>query len=738
MGVADGAKFDPAKRRDLRRAFDAAEANDAAAIVGDVIAVSEDNDLVLPREFGLLTKQAVFALESRRRPAPRCPRRREDRHGRRRARLADIGGSGTSEDQKKYKAVVDALAASSDVGGLQATLTHLLSDAVPQVVSRNVVAHFARAVAPPERLESICSWAVARSSRRSSRSRTRTTLRHALYDCYLAEGPKEAACTLGGIDVETCSKPYADLDKAALAEDRRDVPGGRRVRGAETYVNRASGLMHAVDGKVHWALQLRYRVTLARTLDARRKFLDASMRYYELSQARHEEVNQDDLLALLSKAVTCALLGNAGPQRSRIRLLYKDERVAPQMEQSDALARARAAGDGLTIPEKAMIQHNLAACRSPTPTRACEVGALLDIDPRRAEQVASRMIADGRLAAKLDQVDGAHFADDAPPRFYFDPSQIASRLRLDATAAIFVNYREEREDLVKTEAADLIERKRRRSMLYRASAGEFEIRTTSQIADEGGPATHQLVAATVIPDRSAPRRARDRHGTPADALRPAQLLIQFVVLPRKMGTAATRSRFQFDFVLMLCRPLGVKGVPLRDGAGPGLAHLGFEHVGSSASLIHLRFDLLFKRDRGVLARSARGPDRRSPSMDALKIFSDSAGLYPMLSEVQKARLRMKDQEHIRARRGSTRPDEGWEESDEDDPVEDLIHRERIRERDLLRTPGCLALGRKAFRLEDMPRVTERDREILRRVLYILREAERFCAGVRSARVAPSS
>ena len=54
-------------------------------------------------------------------------------------------------------------------------------------------------------------------------------------------------------------------------------------------------------------------------------------------------------------------------------------------------------------------------------------------------------------------------------------------------------------------------------------------------------------------------------------------------------------------------------------------------------------------------------------------------------------------------------------------------RERIRERDLLRTPGCLALGRKAFRLEDMPRVTERDREILRRVLYILREAER--AGV---------
>ncbi|EGB02517.1 hypothetical protein AURANDRAFT_68806, partial [Aureococcus anophagefferens] len=149
-------------------------------------------------------------------------------------------------------------------------------------------------------------------------------------------------------------------------------------------------------------------------------------------------------------------------------------------------------------------------------------------------------------------------------------------------------------------------------------------------------------------------------------------------------------------------------------------------------------------------------------------------VFPQLSEVQKARLRMKDQEHIRraarlhaavtqeqernafleriqaeevrreqARIAAARPvppppnratgagddsDEGWEESDEDDPVEDLIHRERIRERDLLRTPGCLALGRKAFRLEDMPRVTERDREILRRVLYILREAERRNCG----------
>ncbi|KAK7238710.1 methionine adenosyltransferase [Aureococcus anophagefferens] len=250
-------------------------------------------------------------------------------------------------------------------------------------------------------------------------------------------------------------------------------------------------------------------------------------------------------------------------------------------------------------------------------------------------------------------------------------------------------------------------------------------RRTSQIADEGGPATHQLVAATVIPDRSAAPRARAIATEPplpraTAALRPAQLLIQFVVLPRKMGTgrdslevrdprpgppagaraplkrrkrrkrrarerkapretdenvvtcfidgAATlkRARKQgllrpvaprpFERVAARRRRLRATSIavaalgpprhgplepsatrpgpspmtstpspagssstssscsaaasaregrlPLRDGGRrPAWLTLGFEHVGSSASLIHLRFDLLFKRDRGVLARS---------------------------------------------------------------------------------------------------------------------------------------
>jgi hypothetical protein len=51
---------------------------------------------------------------------------------------------------------------------------------------------------------------------------------------------------------------------------------------AEVYVNKASPLINLVDD---WLLQLRYRLTYARVLDANRKFIDAAIRYYELSMS---------------------------------------------------------------------------------------------------------------------------------------------------------------------------------------------------------------------------------------------------------------------------------------------------------------------------------------------------------------------------------------------------------------------------------------------------------------------
>jgi len=83
---------------------------------------------------------------------------------------------------------------------------------------------------------------------------------------------------------------------------------------AEIFVNKASALINDVD---EWTLQLRYRTTFARILDANRKFAEAASRYYELSTTS-QHINRDDLLQLLGKAATCALLGKASSQRTRI------------------------------------------------------------------------------------------------------------------------------------------------------------------------------------------------------------------------------------------------------------------------------------------------------------------------------------------------------------------------------------------------------------------------------------
>lgn len=46
------------------------------------------------------------------------------------------------------------------------------------------------------------------------------------------------------------------------------------------------------------------------------------------NQSKEIEIATDDLLQLLGKAITCAVLGKAGPQRSRqMGVLLRDERV---------------------------------------------------------------------------------------------------------------------------------------------------------------------------------------------------------------------------------------------------------------------------------------------------------------------------------------------------------------------------------------------------------------------------
>ena len=71
---------------------------------------------------------------------------------------------------------------------------------------------------------------------------------------------------------------------------------------------------------------LRYRTTFARVLDSNRKFLDAALRYYELSTTE-ARIAAEDVLELLSKAIVCAVLGKICAQRNRVLELLHQVRL---------------------------------------------------------------------------------------------------------------------------------------------------------------------------------------------------------------------------------------------------------------------------------------------------------------------------------------------------------------------------------------------------------------------------
>lgn len=72
--------------------------------------------------------------------------------------------------------------------------------------------------------------------------------------------------------------------------------------------------------------RLRYDNLSAAYLDFSKKFLLAAQKYYQIST--NVEIDAEDASALLNASAQCAILGNAGPLRTRVlAMLYKDERI---------------------------------------------------------------------------------------------------------------------------------------------------------------------------------------------------------------------------------------------------------------------------------------------------------------------------------------------------------------------------------------------------------------------------
>lgn len=221
--------------------------------------------------------------------------------------------------------------------------------------------------------------------------------------------------------------------------------------------NAVQGISQVDMATKHVSLILRYKTTCARVLDANRKFLQAAQRYHELSTWNATsggggggggvQVDPDDLLALLGRAATCAILAppTSGPLRARVlQHIYMDQRLLQlngiqgfethasilkkmacrqilrphelkQFEASLAEHQKAIMGDGLTIMERGVVEHNMIAVSNLySSIHISELAYILGVSPLRAEKIATSMIMDGTIAGCLDQVQGLlEFENDA-------------------------------------------------------------------------------------------------------------------------------------------------------------------------------------------------------------------------------------------------------------------------------------------------------------------------------------
>ncbi|KAE8679875.1 COP9 signalosome complex subunit 4 [Hibiscus syriacus] len=146
---------------------------------------------------------------------------------------------------------------------------------------------------------------------------------------------------LSGIDLDSGMRQFGRDDDAV---------------NAEAFINKASFL---ISNRQYEMLVLHYKVGYARILDIKRKFLEAALRYYDISQIEKRKIgdenldlaivfslkiimlclavllpasliiDEDELEQALSAAVTCTILAAAGPQRSRLlSILYNDKRCS--------------------------------------------------------------------------------------------------------------------------------------------------------------------------------------------------------------------------------------------------------------------------------------------------------------------------------------------------------------------------------------------------------------------------
>ncbi|OQV16320.1 COP9 signalosome complex subunit 4 [Hypsibius exemplaris] len=196
---------------------------------------------------------------------------------------------------------------------------------------------------------------------------------------------------------------------------------------AENFIQRVGMLM---DSETPEDFRIRHSASFARIQDFRRKYIEASQRYYDLS--RRPGVADSERQTALSSAVNCILLASVSPQRNRVlAILLKDERTMDlptygflrkifdgktvkraEVEQfAQKLAphqRDALTADGSSLLERTVLEHNILSSRKYFSVASFDaLSRLLDMPADRLEKIMVNMASEGRLQVKINHKDNS-------------------------------------------------------------------------------------------------------------------------------------------------------------------------------------------------------------------------------------------------------------------------------------------------------------------------------------------
>ena len=342
--------------------------------------------------------------------------------------------AGSAEKQRGYEALLSQISSISSpaqlTGDLNAIIDAIFADSLGIVSTRSLGVLFVEALkkvpSNGTKIEVGEHTLTILQSQASSFEEQNAQIRELMADAHENdEDFLDAAKVLAGIPLESSQRKVANEDKVKFwIRITRNYLEVDDTTLAEQYLNKAKNLIYTVSDR---DLNLHFKLCQARIQDAKRNFLAAAQGYQDISFL--PVIAEEERLHTLSMAIKCAVLAPAGPARSRaLGRLYKDERASTleeygilekmfldrllSPEEVEKFAKGLAVhqlartSDGSTVLAKAVVEHNLrGASRLYSNISFDALGFLLGLDGDKAEETTARMIEQGRLLGRIDQIE---------------------------------------------------------------------------------------------------------------------------------------------------------------------------------------------------------------------------------------------------------------------------------------------------------------------------------------------